>query len=50
MSKKNGCEWDSNSYPCQPETCRGIEVTVIFKRRTTLTAQPPQLCVDSGKL
>jgi len=31
---KNGCEWDSNPYPHQPETYSVIEVAAILKRRT----------------
>jgi len=45
---KNGCEWNSNPCPHQPESYSGIEVAAILKRRTALTTQPLQLCVDSG--
>jgi len=34
--------------PHQTETYYGKEVATILKRRTALTTQPPQLCVDSG--
>jgi len=27
---KNGCEWDSNPWPHQLETCPGIKVAAIF--------------------
>jgi len=47
---KNGCEWNSNPCPHQPETYSGIEVAVIVKCRKALNTQPPQLCVDSGTL
>jgi len=41
---------DSNPCPHQPETYSGMEVAAILKRRTALTTQPLQLCVDSGML
>jgi len=28
---KNGCEWDSNSCPHQPEINSGIEIAAILK-------------------
>jgi len=40
---KNGCEWDSNPCPHQPETYSGIEVAAILKRRTALTTREPSI-------